>query len=520
MMDRGITGGFFRIAAQRPKNPAIYYDGGSLSYGEAASMADHVSRFLVGYGYGKGARIMMLMDNAAPFLQVFMGIVKTGMVAVPLPPQTAEKELTDICEEIQPNLIITSSPHTGKLYSKGCQLAEASRLVECHEEFAIANNEEETDSALKEDLFYISCSSGTTGRPKGIKRTHDSWVTSFHAMSQMFSIGNGDVILLPGPLYYSATLIAALHMLNVGGSVCIHDSFHPERVLRQLTEGKVKYSFMVPTMLEAVMRTAGEANIPVEHTFITAGAKMTGEMKGRFYHTFPQAKLFEYYGSAEAGFVTCLQPEEQVRKSDSVGKLFPGVDLKIIPDDRTDKDREYANLSGIIGEIWVKSKMAACGYVSREMMWPEQNDYIATGDIGYLDDEGFLYLTGRKNDRIISGGINIYPAEIERAIALHPEVEETVVFGVQHEYWGEMAVAAIKVSSDHGWIQENERVREEMWKRKLHDFLAGKLSPYKKPREILIVEHFPVTHNGKINRKQLAEIYVQKRRGTGGAEGW
>lgn len=346
------------------------------------------------------------------------------------------------------------------------------------------------DQVMGASMTYTA---GTTGHPKGAYRANGMPPAIVEQWSEMFDLRPGDVHLLAGPMYHSAPGAMANITTALGGTVAVMRRFDAERALRHIDEHKVTTTFMAPTLLQRI------ANLPeeVRHSYdlssmrsiIVAAAPCPDELKRRIMGIFGQV-LYEFYGSSEAGVNTVLKPEDQLRKPGSCGQVAPDNEVRIIDEEGNDCP------PGVPGEIYVRNPVIITEYYKKPEKTEESwyDGFFTVGDVGYFDEEGYLYVVDRKRDMVISGGVNIYCAEVENVLHEHPKIWDVVVFGVPDEEWGERVHAAIQPF-------EGETIDE----REIADFVAERLADYKKPRSIEIHESLPRDEAGKLRKRELRE---------------
>ncbi len=414
----------------------------AISYAELYGYAARVAEQVISQQLA-GQRIGMPLPNSPEFLACFYGIVLAGAIAVPLPLDVPHEQLGDWADHLGLAQVWTQLPSYAR---NGYAAAALDHSGEGHSHLEQVDRLEHSGKFATLDpdgLFYMAVSSGSTGKPKGILRTHRSWVESFMQMKRAFAIGQSDRLLLPGPLCYSATLIAALQILHEGGEVHLHRRFRAEAVAEALANDDITACFMVPTMYAKLLEL-DDAGSSKPMTFVSAGAKLADETRAAWQLAFPHGRLYEYYGSAEVSFVTLMPPDRWADRKGSVGQPFCGVELSI----RNDQGAPVE--AGTVGDIYVKSAMVASGYGqkgSHSFPVPIDGAY-PVGDIGYVDESGFLYLVGRKQELMVRGGINIYPIELEQALAQLPFVRQAAVFSVPDPIYGEKVVAAVQIIRD------------------------------------------------------------------------
>ena len=269
--------------------------------------------------------------------------------------------------------------------------------------------------------------SGTTGVPKAFLRSHDSWVASFDCNRHDFHMDETDHVLIPGALIHSHFLYGAISTLALGGTVYLMERFSPVQALGFIEKFPMTVLYVVPTMLEALLME----NITVNQTLkiICSGAKWEEDSKQRFQKRFPQVTMFEFYGASELSFVSVLDNAGNKNKPDSVGKPCHNVEIQI----RNTTTGE--NTKREIGKIFVRSRMIFAGYFHPEsrsiQSITDETGWVTVDDMGYLDEDGYLYIVGREKNMILYGGVNIFPEEIESVLMAHPEVEEAAVVGMK-----------------------------------------------------------------------------------------
>ncbi|MGO4888990.1 AMP-binding protein [Anaerobacillus sp. MEB173] len=441
------------------KKTALIIEGATITYEQLINGIEQRKDQLksVAKGKIKGKVIALQLENGLPFIEWFYAIVDLGGIALPFPVGFTEDERLRNLMRFEPLCLITVEEVT-KLNFSG-----ESRIEMQH-------------TSVKVDYpFYISLSSGSTGKPKGIIRTQRSWLDSFVCMSKSFQLSSKDIILIPGPLCYSASLISLLHMLSLGGTAYVLKKFSKDHVLQGLD--MVTTAFMVPTMYQMIIDQLDKNEdciVPQNlRSIITAGAKMNVQLKDKLKQYFPQVILYEYFGSAEQGFISYITNEESSEKQQTVGRLFPSTEVKIEE-----------------GAIFVRSPYTARSYWGMDDSW--QGNWLTVGDQGYFDSDGYLHYVGRKEQMIISGGINVYPLEIERVLEEIEGVSCAAIIGLADKVWGEKIVAV---------IQGDKAFADKIEKECQHRFSAAK-----RPREFYFIDSLPKLVNGKIDRKKIKQM--------------
>src|SRR5437588_7273076 len=322
--------------------------------------------------------------------------------------------------------------------------------------------------------------SGTTGHPKGALRRGGGDPTHLAAMLQLVGYQPDDIYLTTGPLYHSGPGGFMGIAYAIGNTVVVQRKFDPEDWLRLVDKYKVTTTFSAPTPIRMVCNLPADVKAKYDRSsirrMIANAAPWSFALKQAYLADFPADSLWEIYGSTELGVNCVLEPKDQLRKPGSCGKPAPGVEIQLL-------DAEGNEVTGTgpdhAGELFVRSTGVFNEYYKQRDSFEaaRQGDFHTVGDIAYRDDEGYIYICDRKNDMIISGGMNIYPAEIEAALEQHPNIFDVAVFGVPSEEWGE-SVHAVVVTHPAGALTEDDVVA----------FAREHLAGYKIPRSVSFMD--------------------------------
>ncbi|SCW77305.1 AMP-binding protein [Ancylobacter rudongensis] len=333
--------------------------------------------------------------------------------------------------------------------------------------------------------FYVGFTSGSTGLPKGYRRSHRSWIDSFAASAVEFGLSEQDVVLAPGGLAASLHLYGVVHALHIGALAVMMRQFHPRRALRLIARHGVTALYATPTQLQMLVEAGAGESFPTLRRLMISGAKWRAETRAATLALFPKAGIAEFYGASETSFITIAHPREAV-PAGSVGRPAYGVTLRI-------RDASGRDLTaGEAGAIWVASSQLFDGYACGDA--PEtrrEGGFLTIGDHGRLDEAGFLYLHGREKRMLVTSGLNVYPEEVETVLMSLPGIEEAAVFGLPDDLRGVELVAVLRGAVDEKSLRAACR----------------KLLPAAKiPRRFLSFEDWPRTSGGKADLRALEAI--------------
>ena len=352
----------------------------------------------------------------------------------------------------------------------------------------------ETDSrGVASSLVYTS---GTTGRPKGVFKKSKNRLNTLLGYAHIFESTYDDTHLVAGPLYHAAPYAWAAYSLILGNTIVIMPRFDAEEFLRLIQEHKVTTMWVVPTMLNRVLNLPARVREGYDLSSIrvmtVGGESFPFPLVEKAVEYFGEGKIFEFFGGTEISCVTYMRPEDQLRKPGSCGKPAMGCDIKLL-----DENRNEVPL-GEPGIMYVKSDFLLDGYYRNPEATEENyhNGYFTVGDIARVDEEGYYYIVDRAVDMIISGGVNIYPAEIEEVLYGHPGLYDVSIIGAPDPEWGEKIVAYVVK-------RENAEVRGE----DIIDYVGERLASYKKPKEVIFVDEIPYSPSGKQLKRVLREEY-------------
>jgi long-chain acyl-CoA synthetase len=497
---------FLAAAARDRDKVAVTFEGRSLRYRELAEQVRRLSGALQdGLGLPAGARVALVLPNSPEFFVAVLALSHAGLVSVPVPIGATEREARHIAQHSGCAAVLADAGSGERLATVLADLEDAGvrvatwsaarRSGPAVEDLIAAGSA--TASARGVDgrsPFFFGYTSGTTGQPKAAVVSQQARTAMALLYGQEYGCyTSADTALVTTPLYHGAGLARGLTPLMTGGSVVLHRRFDPSAVVNALAGGDITAAFMVPTMFAAIFDLAQAEVDRVRDrsvTILSNASALPEPMKQRILADWPGVRLFEIYGSTEAGTVASLRPEDQHRKARCVGPPLAFTDVRLIGDDGADV------APGEVGELVCRSPFVFSGYHGDAAATAAafHDGWVGVGDLARRDEEGFLYITGRKSEVIITGGVNVYPREIEEVIAAYPKVREVAVVGVPDGRWGERVHAAVvpAAGSDLDAAQLLEHCRPLL--------AAAKL-----PKTIDVRADLPRTSSGKVSKQQLRE---------------
>ncbi|HYW03649.1 MAG TPA: AMP-binding protein [Gammaproteobacteria bacterium] len=500
-----ISGGIRAAAGRTPDKPALGMDGRSLCYRDLVERIDRVSNAArAGLGLARGERVALLAPNCPELVELVCGLSAVGIAAVMVNPRLTAAEIAYICADSGARAMLVH-PELEDL-ARSADLPGIEQIIVLgpgYEDWLGRAAATPPGAAVEEwDVFAMHYTAGTTGEPKGVLLPHRSRALTFFGMAAEYGCyGPADRALAIAPMFHGAGFAFAVAPVFFGGYCEILPRFDPERALGLMADCAVTNTFMVPTHFQALFALGAQVlqrqRTPALRTIVSNAAPLAQAMKERIVAYFGEGILHETYGSTEAGIVCNLRPEDQLRKQQCVGLPFPCTEVRLLGDD----GREVA--PGEVGELHSLSPYLFNGYWGRPEATAQalREGWLTVGDLARRDEEGYLYIVDRKKDMIISGGVNVYPREIEEHLLRHPGVAEAAVIGVPDEYWGE-AVRACVV----------RRPGADVTAGQLMAHCEGHLARYKLPRVIAFVDELPRNAAGKVLKRQLRDTF---ERGTG-----
>ncbi len=498
----GPTDLFSMHAAMRPTKLALVCEERSRTYAELNARANRIANALKSLGVQAGDRVAVMAHNSLEGIEMSAGIGKISAMHVPVNYRLREHEVAYILNDsgakaivVGPELVEVVERARAEVPGKPAYIAIGGEAPVgwLHYEALLAASERPPigESSLGSAMHYTS---GTTGNPKGAYRPTSVSPQAVLGIVQAFELVETDVHLLAGPLYHSAPSFFTSISLVLGATVVVLPKFDATEALRLIDRHRITTTFMAPTLLQRLCDVPNEVaarfNTSSLRAIILGGAPCPYALKVRAVKRFGEC-LWEFYGATETGFVTILRPEDQLRKPGSCGQAALNQDIRLLD--------EAGQLvpDGTPGEIWARNSWLAQYYNKPEATAKSMRDgFFSVGDIAYRDPEGYYYICDRKIDMIISGGVNIYPAEIEAVLIAHPAVSDVAVIGVPDPHWGESVKAVVELRPGTSASAEE-----------LIAFCAERLADYKRPRSVDFVDELPRNPAGKLLKVQIRELY-------------
>jgi long-chain acyl-CoA synthetase len=481
-----ITESYEMTAKISPYKIAIHTNHQQINYQKWSELVNQTANWLHTL-HSANKTIGILLPNGVPFLQLFAGASKAGWTAVPYDLKWKIIELEKRVKLSNPSIIVTTKEIHDQIKHIIPNVTSLDDSLQAISQFGTC-----ITRYTQENLpFYIGFTSGTTGNPKAFVRSQDSWMASFDCNRFDFELHESDHVFIPGALIHSHFLYGAISTLYLGGTVYLLDKFSPSEGHSWIQTYPITTMYVVPTMIEAFLKQGIQIKKAIK--ILSSGAKWSERSKLEIYHIFPNITMYEFYGASELSFITVLSDRDGMQKAAAVGKPCYGVEVQIrLQGQGLAKTNE-------IGKIYIRSRLIIDGYLEHSgraiHSIQDEEGWATVHDMGYFDEDGYLYIIGREQNMILYGGINIFPEEIEKVISLHPDVEEVAVIGLSDSYWGQVVAAAVK---GKGSPLELKR------------FCKKYLSSYKIPRKWFFLSEMPYTTSGKIARAELIKQMESK----------
>lgn len=470
----------------------------------------------------KGDKITFLINNCIEYAEIYISCAKAGLIAVPINFRLHKNEILYICSDSDSKLIITEEKYIDTINEIRPTLLsndwdpnafiqikqnEKNKFINYEELISTASKNSPKNDIHDDDTWVILYTSGTTGKSKGVLRSHLSYTSFFLINIAEYSFTVNDYGFTLMPLFHVNSTFYAFVFTFLGATVYIGKeyNFTAEEFLKIVSREKITFTSLIPSHYQVIFSLPEENSNKYDTShltkLLTSSAPVRKKTKLKILNFFQNAKLFEAYGSTEAGLVTILRPEEQMEKLGSIGRECIGSDIIKILDPETQKPVT----DGEIGELYSRSPMMFTKYHNLPEKTKEsflKDNYFSAGDLARRDQDGYYFLVDRKKNMIITGGENVYPSEIETVISQHEGVLDCAVLGLPDDKWGEK-ITAIVIPEDF--------YKEKLTKVEIINYCKSKLSSFKVPKNVIFISmaEMPRTASGKILHRILRERYSQ-----------
>ena len=490
----------------RPEKVALVYAGRAYTFRQVYEQACQIAGELADRGIGQGDKVGIFLRNCGAYIPIYYAISMLGAVAVPLNYMLRSEQLGILLEKTDCSFLFTESKLDEEV--KGVVDFGSSVPALCFVDdgppvsgerladwLASGSNRVAPDVQVSlDDPMMILFSSGTTGLPKGIVLSHFNRVLYFFSLGMEYGIRYDSVNLCTTPLYHNAAIFFALNNLYFGASTVVQRKFDTLQVFRDIEEYRVTNALFVPTQLHRMIQSDDRAKFDLSslEVIVSAAAPLATPTKEAVLRCVPGIELHELYGLTETGVITNLRPADQLRKVRCAGQAFINMEFRVVDQQARDVP------AGKVGEVIARGPTLFEGYYADEAASQEawRHGWFHTGDLGKMDAEGYLYIVDRLKDMIISGGVNIYPKDIENAIYGLPEVQDVAVIGIPDQQWGE-AVHAIVVRRSTGELNADQIIHH----------CKNALPAYQVPQSVEFRTDLPRNPSGKLLKRVLRDEF-------------
>lgn len=504
-----MAGGLEDYARQNPDEIVLSDENGSLTRRQLNERVNRFIALLHELGVMPGDGVGLLSMNRTDYMIVALGCGLSGISLVPVNWHLKSEEAAYILRHARTKILLVEEGEFEETALEAARRGDCSRIIKLGEELNALLEAQSADEPSGEQSFGspVFFTSGTTGRPKATQLSQmpkgvpvDAALERVKQNGQMSGVSHETMHLVQGPLYHAGPIGNALNVLLVGGRVHIMRRFDPEQTLCCIEAHRVTHTMMVPTMFVRLLRLPEETRKCFDVSSLKSAthlaAPMPPEVKRQMIEWWGPI-LMDAYGCSEIGVITKISSEEWLKKPGSVGKAIPSFTLQIIGED--DEDLPPGEIGMIYATSLTEVDLVYLDDPERTAAAHRRPKQFTIGDMGWLDEDGYLFLADRRVDMINSGGVNIYPAEIEAALIEHPAVEDVCVVAAPNAEWGQEVRAAIQLRPGH---MPSANLEEG-----IRDWLGSRIAKYKVPRAIEFLAQLPRYPNGKLHRREIRDRY-------------
>ena len=499
-------------AAAHPEREALveYSEHGvkRLTWGEFDATINRLAHALIARGVGGGGRVALMLPNGSEYLIAQQALARIGATAVQIGYRSKPGEIAYILQNAEPKATLVHAAFVDAMREARAQTAKGGPMIVVGADTLTEPDATDWDHALSaaspevpprlkggDGGGVIVYTSGTTGKPKGANR---SWKkTGFESVADMIvqcGMRTDDRHLVVCPLYHSAAPAFVSIMLSLGATIVLMNHFEPEGALDIIQREKITSTLMVPTMIIRITHLPEETIAKYDTSSLrwvmSAAAPLSTDAARRFMERFGPV-LWNFYGATETGLVTLAGPRDHVNRPGTIGKALRGNEIRLLD------DAGHPVPPGQIGELYARNSTLISGYHKNDEATAssQREGFFSVGDMGRQDADGYYYLESRKHDMVISGGVNIYPREIEDHLNTHPAILEAAVVGVPDPEWGETLRAFIVM-----------RRGEQITELEVIEYCRASLADFKRPRKVTFLDELPRNPTGKILKRELRDL--------------
>jgi acyl-CoA synthetase (AMP-forming)/AMP-acid ligase II len=503
-------GQILKVNAKKfPNTVALKDKDRKFTYPEVNRRVNKLAHGLLDLGLSKGDKVAVLLENSIEIVEIYLATAKTGLVIVPINFRLVGPEVAYIVNNSDAEAMIVHDEFVSCVDSIKPELKniESKRYIVVGEEIngyqayeALIQAFPESEPEVQvdpQDTWILIYTSGTTGKPKGVVRSHESHIAFYLINAVDFGFNEHDICLNIMPLCHINSTFFTFTFIYIGGTAYIHParSFQAEEILEIIEREKITFISLIPTHYSLLLNAREESkklDVSSIRKLLCSSSPARKDMKLAVMEFFPGVELYEAYGSTEAGIVTVLKPEDQLRKLGSIGFESLGTDcVKVL-----DEDGNEVSV-GEIGELYSRGPMLFDEYykMPEKTTASFKGGWFSAGDMARRDEDGFFEIVDRKDNLIITGGEHVYPSEVEKVIGSHPDVLDVAIIGLPDEIWGEAVTAFVIPKDPNAPPDEKEII----------SFCRDKIAGYKRPKQVRLIsqEEMPRTGSGKILHRAL-----------------